>query len=157
MSAFATLADIRRTAPAGYPRGKGNLIARLDHEGARKIEGTTTRGQRGFLYDIATLPQPIRDALTGEGAPASPYQKAKAAQKAEADERIVLVRKVRSLIDHGRSVNAACAEVSAGGSVSVSTLKALWRLVKDVPEAGWRDLLVKRYKGREKEPVSEAI
>lgn len=153
MNAFATLADIRRSAPAGYPRGKGNLIARLAREGAMHIEGPAARGQRGFLYNVATLPQPIRDALAGEDADAPPYQKASGAQKAEADQRLALVRKVRSLIQQGRSVNAASAE----GGVSTSTVKALWRLVKDAPEAGWRDLLVKRYKGREKEDIPDAI
>ena len=72
MSAFATLAEIRRVLPADYPRGKGNLISRLDHEGATKIEGPVARGQRGFPYELATLPQPIPDALSGERTPASP-------------------------------------------------------------------------------------
>ena len=158
MTSAIQLSRILAVAPdLGYPSHKTTLIARLAREGAEYSEGPATQGRRGFLYNVATLPQPIRDALTGASAPVSPYQKATGAQKAGADQRLVLARKVRSLIDQGRSVNAACAEVSAGSTVSVSTVKAIWRLVKDAPEADWRNLLVKRYKGREKEPVPEAI
>lgn len=158
MSAFATLADIRRTAPAGYPRGKGNLIARLDHEGARKIEGTTTRGQRGFLYDIATLPQPIRDALTaGSDAPQSPYQKAIAPQKVEAEGRLAIVLDVRELVAQGVAWSTACRTVADGCSLSAASVKNLWRLVKDRSEGDWLDLLVKRYKGSERHDYPEQI
>lgn len=157
MTAFVTLGDIRRMLPAGYPHGKGNLIARLDREGAIKIEGPVSRGQRGFLYDFDTLPPAIRDALKPATPGLSAYAAATATQKAEAERRFAIVLGVRDLVARGVAWSNACTTVAEGCPLSAASVKNLWRLVKDRPEGDWLDLMVKRHKGSERHDYPEPI
>jgi transposase InsO family protein len=133
----------------GYPAHKTTLIRRLAREGARRSEGKAGGGQRGFVYDVATLPAPLRAALAPPESPLATYARLPKDRRAEVDARCAMMREVRAHLDEGRSLNTACRAVGEGYEVSQSTVKALWRMVRDVPEADWPGLLVKRYKGSE--------
>jgi len=162
----APLAAIREAARlAGYPKDKRHLIERLAREGARRVEGIAARGQRGFLYDIATLPSPIRSALSatdsrGETAGSSSlqlYLAAPPSQKAEADRRVSIVRRLKQLREHGSSPVKARVEVAAEFDCSAATVKRVWKLVRNAAEGDWLALLLKNYRGSEPAPIAPEI
>ncbi|NJO54685.1 MAG: hypothetical protein HC829_07470, partial [Bacteroidales bacterium] len=63
-----TLRAILEVAPSlGLPRDKKRLRTHLAKSGARFVDGVSTRGQRGHLYILDTLPPAIRDALARAG------------------------------------------------------------------------------------------
>ena len=160
---MVSLATIRVAAmQAGYPSNKGHLIARLDREGARRIEGAAARGQIGFLYEIATLPAGIRSLmLSSETADAEaslrPYLDAPPSQKKEADRRLAMVRRFKVLCSNGMSVADARATTAAEFGCNPATVKRAWKLVQDVVEGEWLALLIKGYRGSEPAPIAAEI
>ena len=63
---------IRAASACGFPTHKSSLIRRLLKEGAAPIEGEVRRGQRGFLYEVETLPNRFGRRSTGARSPRSP-------------------------------------------------------------------------------------
>lgn len=161
---YVPLALIREPARlAGYPGDKGKLIARLAREGARRITGDVSRGQKGFLYEYASLPQPIRSGLdlpeTDATAPVpfERYMAAPQSQKIEADRRILMMHSLKRKLAKGVPASACYAMVADEFSVSASTVKRAWRRIRKAHETDWLALLVKDYKGREPDDIAPEI
>ena len=136
-------------------------------EGAQRIVGEAARGQRGFLYDIATLPAAIRDALPPQYGCEAPsdasgdsslnrYDEVKHPQKQEADRRYLMMKKLKQLLESGKP-GAARTEVATAFECSTSTVKLAWKIVCNAPEDQWKNLLVKNYKGQEPMPIRQEI
>jgi transposase InsO family protein len=157
-----SLAAIREPArQAGYPMHKTTLIERLAREGALRVEEMAARGQRGFLYDIATLPAAIRAGLSPSAASGNaslqPYLTAPPSQRVEAERRLSMVRRFKHLRENGCSPAAARATVAAESNCSEPTVKRAWKLVRNAVESEWLALLVKNYRGAAPAPIAPEI
>lgn len=158
------LADIRGVARrAGYPSSKGHLIARLEKEGAQRVLGEVAKGHRGFLYEVSTLPDPIKSALQPQPisepptAPFETYTHAAPSQRKEADRHVLMMHSLKRRLDHGVPLMDAYDETAAEFNVSKCTIERAWKKVRRASQTDWLALLVKDYKGRKPDDIAPEI
>ncbi|MCX8995512.1 Mu transposase C-terminal domain-containing protein [Rhizobiaceae bacterium BDR2-2] len=122
--------------------------------------------QLGFIYQYETLPvalQGLVDTQTdtdGDAERRSSWQRfaeAPASLRADAEARYGMLKAVAALIAEGKSLTVALVDVANIHGSSVSTVKRAWKAVREVPEADWLPSLVKDYKPRQKEDISQEI
>lgn len=177
-----SLSALSSVAPqAGYPRDKSSLIRRLTIEGATRQQARVKRGKLGFVYEVETLPAPLRQLVAEAAIPSETEQastdedtnsptmatcskvgferflKAPPSQREEADERLKLVWCIKELVAQGVVLTAAYAKAAEAFGVSASTAKNAWRVVRNLHPADWLPALVKDYKGRQPDPVDERV
>src|SRR5579885_1451473 len=138
------LAAIREHArAAGYPKDKRHLIERLQREGARRFEGVAARGQRGFLWDVESLPPAIRVELSTSpiAAPdrlsSDRYDLVSHSQKDQAKRRVLMMLRFKQLRDSGCPTVQARVTVAAEFNCCEATIKQLWKLVRNAVESDW--------------------
>lgn len=142
------LAAIREAArQAGYPKDKRHLIEALEREGAERAEGLTTRGQRGFLYELMTLPAKLRAELAiaeenGAAQIATPKLYSESAKR-----RSEMVYRAKQLRLDGHTADAALVAVATEYGCCKATVKNALKAVRDVPESQWLDALERKYGG----------
>ena len=147
----------------GYPSDKTAFMRRVEREGATYIVGEGARGQRGRLYLIESFLEDLKSSIDGTipskaiCPPVSRYQEASRGLKAQADERLYLLRLVKEGIASATSLHAALVDVAVDRGVPQASLKRWWKLVKDLDEAAWRDALVPAYKPRQATEIDRRL
>lgn len=166
------LFDIRAIASSvGLPTDKTSLIRRLYQFGSTRIEGRTTRGQQGFLYELDTLPERARSGLRDRlvdvpemaqqphsdistPTPVVEYLKAPPELRATAEKYMRAMVRLRATLEAGEAKGAALAAVASEFDVSASSIWRSWTKVFGHQEPEWLVRLLAQLQAARRRPHS---